>query len=366
MDDKRNSAPDGALPDPQAITGAAADLLQTAREILGAAPALRQQYAEQAKTFRQAVSQSVGGQLATALQQVAQTPRQQLQSLGQTLAALPAENAAALNRLLGRVQSQTALPPIPVLASDVRQAGLDQPLPTRVLVGLGVSGEDELLRRGLGEDLLPILRSVVALHAMAPGNSNGADVNCIPYGMVTGYLYEALMCRHFHRLFRTLRLSKSYGLSAYDRVDWTHCTAFAGFRRYRSADLRALTPGDWAAWLNLLQCCRQLRNRIHSDDGTPGFISRKELDAFHALLLSRGSEPKLALLALPCFAPDAPSFGHPVWPVIPPEWPGATPAEPHRSLAEHIQLHFPSFRMSLLDFLLSCADFDDAPAASQP
>lgn len=365
MDDKRNDAPEGALPDSQAVTAAAASLLETARELLGSAPALQQDYAARTEAFRQAVNQSVNGQLAAALQQVTQDlqkPQQQLKALPQALAALPAENAAALNRLLNRLQARAGLPPIPELTDEVDQAGLNQPLSSRALTTLGVCSEEALLRRGLGADLLPILRSVTSLYAVAPQSEDPA-FNYIPYSMLMGYLYEALMSRHFHRLFRTLKLSRNYSLSSYDRVDWTRCTALAGFGRFYSSDLRAMTPGDWAAWLNLLQCCRFLRNRLHSDDGSPGFTSRGELDALFGLLFTRGTEPKEALLALPCFAPDAPPFGNPVWPVIPAEWPGADPADPHGSLAQHIRLHAPSFRLSLLDFLLACADFADTPEA---
>ena len=272
---------------------------------------------------------------------------------GQRLAqTLPPEQAAAFGRLLDQLQQRSSLPD---LAQAAGQAGLNQPLPPETLAMMGVASEQALLRRGLGDGLLNPVRSIAALYAMAPRDA-APGFNYIPYGILMGYLYEALMASHFHRLYRHLRLGKAGSLAAYDRVEWSSCTAFAACPLYLTAEMLALSPEDWAVWLNLLQCCRQLRNRLHSDDGEPGFLSRAELDAFYALFFARGASPKLDLLALPCFAADAPPFGKPVWPVIPAEWSGAAAQEPRSALQRHIRLRAPSFRLSLLDFLLACAD----------
>lgn len=280
--------------------------------------------------------------------------RTELGSLSAKLGTVFARHQPLLEGLLNRLQSDLTLPSAPEVAGEVERSGLNQPLDSLTLARLGVVSEDELLRKGLDPELLPILRSVVTLYGMAP--AVGGEDNCIPYAIMLGYLYEALIRGSFHKLYQHLRLPKTNLLSAYDTVEWERCVKMADCGRFRDGALRSLRPEDWAAWLNLFQCCRILRNRLHSNKGEPGYISRGELDALYCLMLCDGAEHKEKLLALPCFGPHAPAGCKQFTPVIPAQWPGADPADPHGSLLRHISANGSRFHQGMISFLLGCGD----------
>lgn len=314
----------------------------------------------QAADLSSAMKTSVTGQMSSLTGKVQEDlghARAELGGLSAKLGSVFTRHQPLLAGLLNRLQSGMTLPAAPEVAGEVERSGLNQPLDSLTLARLGVVSEDELLRKGLDPELLPILRSVVTLYGMAP--AVGGEDNCIPYAIMLGYLYEALIRGSFHKLYQHLRLPKTNLLSAYDTVEWDRCVKMADCGRFRDGSLRSLRPEDWAAWLNLCQCCRILRNRLHSNKGEPGYISRQELDALYCLMLCDGADNKERLLALPCFGPNAPAGCKQFTPAIPAQWPGADPADPHGTLRRHISANGSRFHQGMISFLLGCGDMTD-------
>lgn len=330
-----------------APTEIAASVQQAVQGLLGSIPSLTAQMLESAGQLREGMQKQITGHMAGRLS----TVQQSLQALSGKLAGLPGVQQSQVDSLLRRLQENL---PLPEIVDAARQAGLDQPLDTVSLMKMGFSSEEEMLSAGLPADTLSLLRSAFVIHSLQPAHV-GTDDNCMPYAIMLGYLYEALASSCFHQLFVRAKVKRGNGLSSYDVVDWKKCEAFADCQAFCSAELNALTPGDWAVWLNLMACCRLLRNRQHSDKGHFGFISRAESDAFFEMMFFPGQSGKLTMLQLPCNGACPPEWSKRFEPKIPAEWTDAPAADPCACLQEHVRRSAAAFRPSLLRLMISCA-----------
>lgn len=337
--------PAAAVDDLHGLTGAAQ---QMTRELLGGISGMKGQLLAQTQLLRAGVTQQAARAAGEALNQ----SKQALAEAAGQLMRAPALQQMQLSERLARLQEQLSLPE---LLAEAGRAGLNVPLDYLTLLNMGFNTEEELLRAGLPEELLPLLRSAAALYRQCPADC-GADFNCMPYAFMLGYLYEALVSRCFHQLFTRAGLKKTAGLSPYDAVTWDKCCLLADFSAFRDPAMKRLAPADWAAWLNLFTCFRLLRNRQHSDQGIPGFISRDELDAAFGAMFFPGQGRKVTLLLLPCFGTDTPVWSRQFRPAVPPQWPGSIPADPHGTLLHHIRQSVAAFTPSLLRLMLSCGD----------
>ncbi|MBQ7849624.1 MAG: hypothetical protein IJ343_07890 [Clostridia bacterium] len=326
----------------------AASVSQLSRGLLDSLPDLTSQLLRSAGQLRADLQKQVVSHVSGQLGAV----RQSLQGLSGQLMDMPGVQQTQVSSLLTRLQENLSLPE---LLDTVRQAGLDQPLDALSLMKMGFSSESELLQAGLPEDTLSLLRSTCALYAQRPAQCD-ESYNCMPHAIMLGYLYEALASSCLHPLFVRARIRRGNGLSAYDVVDWHRCEAFAACGDFRNPDMRRLTPADWAVWLNLMACCRMLRNRQHSDKGMPGFIDHAETDAFFSLMFFPGQSSKLAMLQLPCNGPCPPAWSKRFEPKIPADWADPPAADPYDCLQAHVLRHTAAFNLSLLRFMLSCGD----------
>ena len=325
----------------------AASVQQTMQGLLDSLPGLTSRMLESAAQLREGLQKQVTDHVTGRLG----TVRQSLQGLSGRLMSVPGVQQAKLDALLSRLQENLSLPEA---LDAARRAGLDQPLDALALMKMGFSSEAELLEAGLPADTLSLLRAAVAMKELRPVQC-GEGYNCMPHAIMLGYLYEALASSCLHRLFVRAKVKRGNGLASYDVVDWAKCEAFAACQAFRSAEMNALTAGDWAVWLNLMACCRLLRNRQHSDKGSFGFIDCAESDAFYDLMFIPGQASKLTMLQLPCNGPCPPEWSKHFEAKIPAEWADAPDAEPCACLREHVRRSTSAFRPSLLHIMLGCA-----------
>lgn len=326
------------------ITGAQ----QMARELMNSLPDLKSQLLANADTLRQDVAKQVKQHMAAELHGV----QQSLQGVSSALMNMPGTQRMQIAGLLEQLQERLSLPET---VDMVRQAGLDQPLDFITLTQMGFTSEQELLSAGLPADSLPLLRAACQLHTQTPVHCSD-DYNCMPHAIMLGFVYEALVNSCLHPLFVRTNIRRGNGLSSFDVVDWRKCEAFAACDAFCSPDMKRLTPADWAVWLNLMACCRMLRNRQHSNQDDTGFISRAESDALFALMFLPGQMHKLNLLSLSCFGPCPPAWSKRFEPRIPAEWSDPPCTDPCECLKAHIRRQTMAFTPSLLQLLLRCGD----------
>ncbi len=323
---------------------------RSVRDMIPDLSSIRMQTRETTRAFSERVEQQVSQNIGMGLSQISGDLRKATAQLG----SLPQLQGTRLMDVLDRLPHQIDALSQSQLADALREAGLDRSLDMLTLMKMGFSSEQELLNSGLDQELLSLMRSTIRLYEQCPRTSS-ADMNCMPYAFMLGYLYEALITRlfapHFHR---TDGNHKARYLSDYTRVDWAHCERLAAFPSYRDPAMKRFSAGDWATWLNLCSAVRMLRNRQQSDGGVAGFINREEMDAALSVLFYPGQSSKLSLLQLPAFGDEPPAWARKFQPTVPEEWPGANPADPHGSLLRHVASNVSAFTPSLLQLLMSC------------
>ncbi len=319
-------------------------------ELRGSLPDMRSQMMDAVRLMRQGIRQQTTQAIGDLLDGV----RQQIGQVTAELRDLPGAGRNDLLSTLERLNERMVT--LPEALSLMRQAGLAQPIDTLTLLKMGFSSEQELIDLGMDGDLLDSLRSVVRLRQQCPRDCSSAT-NCMPYSMMMGYLYEALINRFFLPLFRaTDGYKRAHHLGDYTKVNQDHCERLADFPRYRDRSMHSLTARDWAAWLTLCNAVRFLRNRQHSDSGS-GFLGYDEMCALYDALLFPGQTAKTTLLRLPAFSSAPPAWAREFKPDLPPFW-GETPDAQRKSTLRHVSLRTSVFTPSLLQFLIRCSHID--------
>lgn len=345
---ERKPVPAAAQPAASPYSGAARQLAQG---VLGSLPDLTRQMRASARSFRDGVQQQVKHEMDEAIGSV----QRQLNTAAAQLQELPGAQQTHLTDVLTRLNERISHLSPDQAAQEVANAGFNQPLDALTLMKMGFSGEQELLDLGLTVDLLPLLRAAVALHDQCPASCTG-EQNCMPYAFMIGYLYEALVGSRFFQAHKHSGGERQPTLVDYSKVSAERCEKLASFGRFRDPALRRLNARDWAAWLNLFDCTRLMRNRQHSDKGVPGFITREEMEAFFSLMLFPGQMAKLDVLRLPAYGKHPPRWSKRFTPQLPQELFGAPTGDDHAQLQQHISRNISAFTPSLLRMLLSSGD----------